>query len=102
MPFENAGSWRGSFEPGTVAFERSESVLRTESIGTSSTLAYTIASVFTHLTTSLVDELNRKVISMKEKIIFNKEFDLEDKFIYVSSPASKSKKKFFYETVREK
>ena len=31
---------------------------------------------------------------MKEKIIFNKEFDLEDKFIYVSSPASKSKKKF--------
>lgn len=31
---------------------------------------------------------------MKEKIIFNKEFDLEDSFIYVSSPASKSKKKF--------
>ena len=31
---------------------------------------------------------------MKEKIIFNKEFNLEDKFIYVSSPASKSKKKF--------
>ena len=32
MPFENAGSWRGSFEPGTVAFERSGSVQRTESI----------------------------------------------------------------------
>lgn len=31
---------------------------------------------------------------MKEKIIFNKEFDLEDKFIYITSPASKSKKKF--------
>lgn len=31
---------------------------------------------------------------MKEKIIFNKEFNLEDKFIYVSSTASKSKKKF--------
>ena len=30
---------------------------------------------------------------MKGKIIFNKEFNLEDKFIYVSSPASKSKKK---------
>ena len=54
MPFENAGSWRGSFEPGTVAFERSESVLRTESIGTSSTSAYTTASAPTHLTTSLI------------------------------------------------
>ena len=32
--------------------------------------------------------------SMKEKYIFNKAFDLEDKFIYVSSPASKSGRKF--------
>ena len=31
---------------------------------------------------------------MREKYIFNNEFNLEDKFIYVSSPASKSKKKF--------
>ncbi|MBR3601378.1 MAG: hypothetical protein IKL49_03535 [Lachnospiraceae bacterium] len=31
---------------------------------------------------------------MKEKIVFNKDFNLEDKFIYVSSPASKSKNKF--------
>ena len=31
---------------------------------------------------------------MREKYIFNDEFRLEDKFIYVSSPASKSKKKF--------
>ena len=31
---------------------------------------------------------------MGEKYIFNNEFNLEDKFIYVSSPASKSKKKF--------
>ena len=31
---------------------------------------------------------------MKEKYILGKEFDLEDKFIYVSSPASKSKNKF--------
>ena len=54
MPFENAGSWRGSFEPGTVAFERSESVLRTESIGTSSALAFTTASAaFTPLTAAL-------------------------------------------------
>ena len=31
---------------------------------------------------------------MSEKYLFHKEFLLEDKFIYVSSPASKSKKKF--------
>lgn len=31
---------------------------------------------------------------MGEKYIFNNEFNLEDEFIYVSSPASKSKKKF--------
>lgn len=31
---------------------------------------------------------------MVEKYVFNKEFNIEDKFIYVSSPASKSKKKF--------
>ena len=31
---------------------------------------------------------------MREKYIFNNEFNLEDKFVYVSSPASKSKKKF--------
>ena len=31
---------------------------------------------------------------MREKYIFNDEFRLEDKFIYVSSPASKSKRKF--------
>lgn len=31
---------------------------------------------------------------MRGKYIFNDEFRLEDKFIYVSSPASKSKKKF--------
>ncbi len=31
---------------------------------------------------------------MKEIYVFNKDFNLEDKFIYVSSPASKSKKKF--------
>ena len=43
MPFENADSWRGSFEPGTVAFERSESVLRTKSIGTSSVSTCTTA-----------------------------------------------------------
>ena len=29
-----------------------------------------------------------------EKYIFNNQFNLEDKFIYVSSPASKSKNKF--------
>ena len=31
---------------------------------------------------------------MREKYIFNNEFRMEDKFIYVSSPASKSKNKF--------
>ena len=31
---------------------------------------------------------------MREKYIFNNEFRIEDKFIYVYSPASKSKKKF--------
>ena len=31
---------------------------------------------------------------MKEKFVFNKGFNLEDKFVYVSSPASKSKKKY--------
>ena len=31
---------------------------------------------------------------MTEKIIFNDQFNWEDKFLYVSSPASKSKKKF--------
>ena len=57
-------------------------------------------------------EIYRKIINQSGDIFTrlryysndpkDKEFNLEDKFIYVSSPASKSKKKFFYETVREK
>ena len=39
-------------------------------------------------------ELYKEGYIMAEKYVFNKEFNLEDKFIYVSSPASKSKKKF--------
>ena len=31
---------------------------------------------------------------MKEKYIFNQDFKLEEKFMYITSPASKSKKKF--------
>lgn len=31
---------------------------------------------------------------MKEKYIFNEKFNLEEKFIYITSPASKSKNKF--------
>lgn len=36
----------------------------------------------------------RKDYPMKEKFIFNNQYNLEENFIYVSSPASKSKNKF--------